>query len=285
MKNLDVLLAQLNNIYEMYIDMLSGNGGNPLSEEDFKSYIINEGVKYSSDGTLLTSGEFPKAGYNRLVTGIKGDSSLVVKIAKNNVGLDDNFRAVKVSDIAANNRLLENKIALANYIITDNYNSYQNIGNSAIIQEKLRVLDISIQNEMTKILTGNSTLWESYKDMIRVLERAFIIADVNILDTPYNFGKDVKGNLKLLDLGQLVPIPAGNSPICPVCGGPLEYYIPENDVELGRWVQHKEDGYVCSTAGCKHSVVGSDGIRKNSVDILLVDAASIASMFFETFYR
>lgn len=241
--------TQLNEINEHMQKYMNG----AVNEDDLTN-LIKDTLSTYPDGLTLKIGG---GGFNRLVAVDNGNGlgNYVVKIAKNRSGIEDNFRSLLVTDVATKVPMIQEYIAMS-YAIS-------NSGHTAIVQEELTVFSPNVNNWVETLVAGPS--YSRYTDLIRTLEQYFALADVNIFHTPYNFGYKDGGNLALLDLGDLIPIPTGSVLQCPVCGSPVKYYLPEIEPQLDRFVERATavDVYTCTNPACKHSVYGAPNDRAN----------------------
>jgi len=221
-------------------------------------------------------------GTNRNVFRDNTDSNGVVfKIPHKLVGYSDNIRAYMVSNYAHQHNL-DNHIAKVSLV--NGIEPYY-----CIAQQYVTVLDPS--GDWVKSLADN--LYSDYQKVIGEINKHFVLCDVNLFHTPYNFGY-VNEHLTILDLGYLLPrdlFDTGNNNMviqCPVCGNTMDYYMPtDNPMEMEKF-QSGLDVYTCSNPDCEHSVyanagenmvyIGSNGAR-HKANWSPVSAARISDSF------
>ena len=199
-------------------------------------------------------------GTNRKVFIDKTDGlDVVFKIPHKLVGYSDNIRSFMVSNYA-HKKGLDKYIAKVSLI--DGLEPHY-----VIAQQNIVVLDPS--GDWVQSL--QASLYSDYHSMIKELDKHFILCDVNLFHTPYNFGHR-NGSMVILDLGYLLPkdildTQQSMAIKCPTCGYPIEYYLPsDNQLEMKKFQELGMDVYTCTNQNCVHSVYSStrDGMESST---------------------
>lgn len=85
----------------------------------------------------------------------------------------------------------------------------------------------NIGDAVLEVVSNDSNLVNQMRQLMRGMDEAFVMSDLNILYSKFNFGfKNVNGKyyLTIIDLGTVLPKVFPNLvPVCPSCGKPLSY--------------------------------------------------------------
>ena len=115
---------------------------------------------------------------------------------------------------------------------------------------------------LAKYLTTNSAAVAQLQKIIFTLDKYFVMADINPLYSPCNYGFKRMPNgeeiLTILDLGYVLP-KERSEPTCPKCGVALKYVIPTEDLvtqtgQAGTQLARKlliNGLYSCKNNSCK----------------------------------
>lgn len=140
----------------------------------------------------------------------------------------------------------------------------------ALIKSNPGMYTTDIGSAVLKVITSSEKWMTQLYNLIRAMDKYFVMADLNILFSRFNFGfKYINGEkyLTILDLGYVLPrFFEDFVPRCPSCGNKLSY------VNIAEEFFNKEEGrrerlkmmlnmgglYSCKNDACHHNGANSD---------------------------
>lgn len=200
-------------------------------------------------------------------------------------GLRDNIREQIVPLFIQNNRNTSTDLAKLSEIVPFAWH-LQRVGIlRTIAQERIRTDRDMFPNQPNSLelwkqqVMNTPSLGDQYRDLITLLDKYFVMADMSFAITPSNFGTKRIGNedrLSPLDLGHVIPkYGIMESTLCPACKKSQLIYVPFNDSEIkdfnNSFIEDKltdNAGYYrCSDINCtKENFKGLDSEASFLVD-------------------
>ena len=174
------------------------------------------------------------------------------------------------------------------------------IENSEIVLAEIKngnFSDASKASAVISAVVSNEALHLQMYDLVNYLDELFVIADLNVLFSRFNFGFKQIGNhhyLTVLDLGYALPKMFPRfEPKCPRCGQKLRYVNIADDYYNGGGLARKEKiknklisqggFYSCKNENCSNSDIngnivssgGTDPFMKKDMDVFEQYAADV----------